>query len=358
MLTRLTRLAGNPWLRLGLLALVLASCGYGLYAQWPQVTAGMARLHWYSVGLALAAAMAGSACMMLAWRAILADLGSPLPVACAAKINFVAQLGKYLPGAVWSLAAQIELGHDLGVPRRRSGASFAVSLVVATGAGLGVAAVALPLASPVMARNYWWALAAVPLIAACLCPPVLGRIIDRILTLARRQPLERRPTWRGLGRALAWTLAGWALLGFQVWLILSTVAGHRGNVLLATGGYALAFCIGLLLVIFPSGIGAREVILIAALATAVPHGAAVAIALATRVVTTGSDLACGGLGFTLGRLSQRARPILAQPDQPILAQPTPVGQHGRHRKAAARPEIPAPPQLNPPAAYPAESAAS
>jgi uncharacterized membrane protein YbhN (UPF0104 family) len=118
-LTRLTRIASSPWLRGGLLAVVLMFCGYGLYTEWPQVSAGLARLHWYGVAASLVAAMAGTTCMMLAWRAILADLGSSLPFRAAARISFVAQLGKYVPGAVWAFAAQVEIGHDLGVPRRR-----------------------------------------------------------------------------------------------------------------------------------------------------------------------------------------------------------------------------------------------
>jgi uncharacterized membrane protein YbhN (UPF0104 family) len=305
MLSRLTRLASSSWLRAGLLALVLAFCGYGLYSEWPQVSEALGRLHWYSVALSFGLAAAGSTAMMLAWRAIVADLGSPLSFSSAAKINFVSQLGKYLPGAIWSFAAQVELAHDLGVPRRRTMASFAVSLVVLIGAGLGVAAIALPLASPALARQYWWAFAAVALIAAGLCPPVLGRVIDRLLILIRRPPLERRPTWTGLGRALAWTLAGWLLLGVQVWLMLSATTGRDGGLLLATGGYALAFCVGLLVIVLPGGIGARDLILIAALATAVPHAEAVAIALVTRVVTTASDVACGGLGLALGRGAAR-----------------------------------------------------
>jgi glycosyltransferase 2 family protein len=321
MLTRLTRLSGNPWMRAGLLGLVLAFCGYGLHADWPQVTAGLGRLHWYSVALALAAAMAGSVCMMLAWRAILTDLGSPLPLGPAAKISFLAHLAKYLPGAVWSFATQVELGHDRGVPRQRSVASFAISLTVALGAGLAVAAVALPLASPATARDYWWVLAAVPVIGAGLCPPVLGRVIDRGLALVKRPPLERRPSWPGLGRALAWTVAGWLLLGIQVWLVLTSMTGGRGDLLLATGGYALAFCIGLLVVVFPSGIGAREFILVATLATSVPHGAAVAAALVTRVVTTAADLACGGAGLAAGRVG-RSRSDLAVAGT-AAAQPAP-----------------------------------
>ncbi len=300
MLTRLTRIAGSPWFRGGLLAAVLAFCGYGLYAEWPQVTAGLARLQWYDIAASLAAAMAGTTCMMLAWRAILADLGSPLPLRAAARVNFVAQPGKYIPGVVWAFAAQVEFGHDLGVPRRRSAASYAVSITLAVGAGLGLAAVALPLASPSMAGHYWWVMAAAPLIFGCLCPPVFGSLVDRGLRIARRQPLERRPTWRGLARALAWTLLGWLLLGVQVWLLISEMAARSGYLLLAVGGYALAFSAGLLLIVVPGGIGAREVILIAALSPVVP-GAAVAIAVMARVITMASDLACAGLGLAVGR---------------------------------------------------------
>jgi uncharacterized membrane protein YbhN (UPF0104 family) len=325
-LTRLTRIAASPWLRGGLLAVVLMFCGYGLYTEWPQVTAGLTRLHWYGVAASLAAAMAGTTCMMLAWRAILADLGSPLSLRAAARINFVAQPGKYVPGAVWAFATQVELGHDLGVPRRRSVASYAFSISLAVSGGLGVAAVALPLTSPSMVRQYWWVMAAAPLIVGCLCPPVFGTLVDRALKIARRPPLERRPTWCGLGRALAWTLLGWLLLGVQVWLLISEMAGRSGYLVLAVGGYALAFSAGLLLIVVPGGIGAREVILIAALSPVIP-GAAVAVAVMARVVTMASDLACAGLGLAVSR-SVRA-PVGRKP--PALA--------GKHRRASPAPLI-------------------
>ncbi len=306
-MTRLATLAANPRLRAVLLAAVLALCGYGLYTVWPQVTPQLGRLHWYPVALSLAAAMTGACCMMLAWRAVLADLGSPLPVRTAARVNFVAQLGKYVPGAIWAFAAQVEMGNDAGVARRRGAASVVVSLAVTIGTGLTVAAVALPLASPGTAREYWPALAIIPVIALCLCPPVLGRLLDRAMRLARMQPLERAPTMAGLARALAWNYLGWLLLGLQVWLLAADMTGRGTHVLLiAIGGYALAFCAGLLLVVFPGGIGARELILVAALVTAMPHGAAVAIALVTRVVSTACDVLCGCIGLALGRRAKAA----------------------------------------------------
>ena len=66
----------SPWVRTGLLVVVIAFCGYGLYVEWPQAQVALARLHWYSVAGAALAAAAGAGCFMLAWRALLADLGA------------------------------------------------------------------------------------------------------------------------------------------------------------------------------------------------------------------------------------------------------------------------------------------
>jgi hypothetical protein len=175
-----------------------------------------------------------------------------------------------------------------------------------------------------MARQYWWVMAAAPLIVGCLCPPLFGRLVDGVLRIVKRAPLECRPTWRGLGRALAWTLLGWLLLGVQVWLLISEMAGRSGYLVLAVGGYALAFSAGLLLIVVPGGIGAREIILIAALSPVIP-GTAVAVAVMARVVTMASDLACAGLGLAVGR------GVRAAADRELTA------PAGKHRRTSSRP---------------------
>jgi uncharacterized membrane protein YbhN (UPF0104 family) len=302
MLPRLARMLADPRLRCGLLVVVLSCCGYVVYTEWPQVVPALRQLSWYAVALSLAAAMTGTSCQMLAWRTILADLGSPIPVRAAGRISFVAQLGKYVPGGVWAVAAQVELGHDYRIPRHRSLASVLVSLIVTLGSGLAVALATLPFVSPGLARHYWWVLAVVPLVGVCLCPPVLGRLLDRALALARSQPLACWPSWQGLQRALGWNLAGWLLLGSQVWLLVADMGGGRAAaILVAAGGYALAFSAGMLLIVVPSGIGARELILTLALTTVLPHGAAIAVALTTRGISTLSDIALGALGSVAGR---------------------------------------------------------
>ncbi len=307
----LSRARTSSHVRLALLAVVLVCCGYGLAVEWPGMRAALGRTHWYSVAGSAAAAMAGAGSMMLAWRALLADLGSPLPVGMAARVTFLGQLGKYVPGAIWSFAAHVELGYDYDVPRRRGAASVVTALAVTVAVGLAIAALGLPLASAAAARHYLWALALLPVMLVCLCPPVLGRLTDRALGVLRMQRLERRPTWRGLAVAVGWTALGWLLLGLQAWLLLAGMTGRGADVLLlAVGGYALACSAALVLVVFPNGIGAREVILIAALAPVLDRPSALAVAVLARVGTMVSDLAWGVIALSVGlraRSAVRAR---------------------------------------------------
>ena len=333
----LKHMGAGGWLRAGLLVVMLAFWSYGLALEWPQVHSSLSRVHWYSMAGALIAAMASAGCMMLAWRRLLADLGSKLPIPIAARVTFMAQLGKYVPGAIWSVAAQVELGHDYDVPRRRGAASVIIWIAGSIAVGLLIAAVSLPLASPAVARKYLLFLAAIPVIAICLAPPILHRLLNFALKIIRQEPLEQQLSWRGLGGALAWAMIGWLLLGFQMWLLLADVASDGvHSLLIALGGYALACALAMLLVVFPNGIGAREVILVAALAPVVPHGAALAVGLVARAVAAVSDLAWGGIAFALARSVRYGRSAAAATSA-ATARGVHAGKHvGRHRKARAR----------------------
>jgi uncharacterized membrane protein YbhN (UPF0104 family) len=333
----LERIHASKWVRAGLLAVILAACSYGLMIEWPQVHPALSRLHWYSILGALVAAMASAGCMMLAWRRLLSDLGSKLPVPVAARVTFIAQLGKYVPGAIWSVAAHIELGYDYDVPRRRGAASVVIWVAGLIAVGLLIAAACLPLAHPAIARRYLLFLAAIPVVAICLAPPILHRLLNFALKIIRRERLEQRVTWRGLGGALAWAVIGWLLLGIQIWLLLADVANDGiHSLVLALGAYALACSLALLLVVVPNGIGAREVILVAALAPVIPHGAALAVALVARVVTTVSDLAWGGIALGLARSARYGRSA-APAASATSARGRQAGRYvGKRRKASAR----------------------
>jgi uncharacterized membrane protein YbhN (UPF0104 family) len=319
-------LAASRWVKLGSLALALGFLSYGLYAERASVAAALQDLAWYSVAGAAVAVIAGLGCMMLSWRALLADLGSPLPLSAAIRILFVAQLGKYIPGAVWAAAAQVELGRGHQVPPRRSATAAAVSLLVSLATALLVAAVALPLSSGDAARKYWWALAlALPALLG-LYPPLTSAVVNRLLRLAKRPPLERRISTAGMARTVAWSLFGWVFLSVQAWLLVMDMTGKGLAVLpLAAGAYALAWAVGLILIPFPGGVGPRELALIAALGPIMTPGAAIVVAVTSRLVMTIGDLAWALLAVGLGWNARRAHPDHRDASEDAGRLPPPVG---------------------------------
>lgn len=299
----LNRLRTGPWLRVIFIAVVAACCARGLVAEWPQARSALGRLQLFPVIIAGVIAAAGSGCMLLAWRTLLADLGSALPVRAATRVISVSQLGKYLPGAVWAFAAQVELAGDYEVPKRRCATTVVTSTTVTLAVGLLLACVALPLTSSAAAARYWWLLAVAPLALVILYPPVLARLMNRVLTILKRPSLECRPTLSGLARAALWTALGWAAWGTQIWLLLHEVTGKGpAAVLLAIGAYALAWSAGTIMVIFPGGIGPRELALVAALAPVAAHGPALVVAVVSRVLMTISDVVWAAAGLIIGRM--------------------------------------------------------
>jgi glycosyltransferase 2 family protein len=354
-LQRVSRLRESPWLRGGLLVLAVGLAVYGLASQWTQVHAALAKLGGYDVAGALACAIAGLCCMMLAWRSLLADLGTTLPVPAATRVMFIGQLGKYVPGAVWAFAAQVELARDYGVPRRRSATASLVGMAATLVVGMIVAGLTLPFASAHAARHYWWVLAITPLAAACLHPKIIKLGLDLVLKMMRQEPLERSVGAGGMARALAWTSLGWLFFGAHAWFLISVFAGKGGGEVggghvaaLSLGGYALAWAVGFIIIVFPGGIGPRELAFIAVLAPVMPSASALVVALASRVIMTIGDLVWAGTGLVIGRAgrvpSRQPAGPLDGPEVPVRAPAAPSGrppspvrdQRPLPRNAAAR----------------------
>ena len=320
-----SRLAQSPWLRGALLAIAAGLAIYGVASRWPQVHAALAKLDGYDVAGAAVSVIAGLGCMLLAWRALLADLGSPLPLSAAIRVMFVGQLGKYVPGAVWAVAAQVELARDYDVPRRRSATASLVGMATTLVVGLIAAGIMLPLTSAHAARHYWWVLAITPLAAACLPPKVIKFGLDLVLRVLRQPPLEESVSGPGMARALAWTTLGWLCYGAHAWFLISVFAGKGGHVFaLSLGAYALAWSVGFLIIVFPGGIGPREIALVAVLAPVMSSASALVVALASRVVMTIGDLVWAGTGLVIGRVRRPSRPAAADlPATPAGSQPSP-----------------------------------
>jgi uncharacterized membrane protein YbhN (UPF0104 family) len=272
--------------------------------------------------LSLLAAVAGLGASGLAWRGMLAALGSPLPVPAVPPVFFVAQLGKYLPGAIWPYLAQVRLGRQYGVPAARSAAASVLFVVAHCASGAAVAAAVLPWVDPDVTRRFWWALVFAPLLLLALHPRVLLPLLRLAHRLARRGEPPERLAGRRLAAGLGWLLVVWVCYGASLWLLLIPLSGGAAlpDAAVSLGGYALAWTVGfagaaVLVIAAPAGLGIREVVLIALLAPVAGGTAATAIALVSRVAQTLGD-ALWALAGTV--LAARSGPRTANTAAPAV----------------------------------------
>ncbi|WP_250442532.1 lysylphosphatidylglycerol synthase domain-containing protein [Actinotalea sp. C106] len=295
------------------LALVIVAGFATVYLidEWDDITAGLGQLDLGAVGAAFALVLVGLACTMMTWRSALRGLGSPLSVPAASRVFLLGELGKYVPGGVWPVVAQSMLSRDYGVRRTRAVLAGMVRWVVLVVMGVAVAMVTLAFSSPEALRAYWWLtlLAAAGLLP--LVPAVFNRWFPAALTLVRRGGSIEPITARAMLEACVWTAAMWVAFGLHLWLLARSLgAPTEGLLLLTTGGYALAWVVGFVIVVLPAGAGAREAALVLVLATALNRDDALVLALVSRFLMLLAD--CTGAGAAVLAARRRGASSLTQ----------------------------------------------
>lgn len=238
----------------------------------------------------------------LLWRGVLAALGSRVPVAAAARIFFVAQLGKYLPGSVWPVVAQMKFGQEAGIPRQRMGLAFVLTFGLSIGWGLLIGLLALPAMfaadSDAGLGSAWplLLLAAIPVVVVLLTPRALNAALALALRVLRRPGLDQLLTGRQIATASLWTVVFWLVFALHLWVLVAGLGVDPVAALpVAIGGFALAFSIGPLLVVLPAGAGVREAALVILLLPVLDVAEATAVALTSRglLMVTDGVLAAG-----------------------------------------------------------------
>ena len=219
-----------------------------------------------------------------------------------ARIWFLSNLARYVPGNVWSYVGAVELARREGVARRTTLAVMALTQVLSVGVAL---AVGLPVLLAERARLGRPALLGAVVVVAVAGLAVLFR--RRLLGLARRRlpgfdPAELAPSagtvaWLVAGYAAYWVVTGLAFAA----LVASLYPLAAGDVPLVVAAYAAAYAAGFLALLTPAGLGVREGVLVVALAPVLPAGPALVVALVSRVWMMLVELAGAGVAHLAAR---------------------------------------------------------
>lgn len=242
--------------------------GWLLAEYWIDVKAVGATLtpDWWRIAGSAGLVLMSYAVLIGTWRAMVTAWGARVASGTAARIWFISNLGRYVPGKVWQLGAMGAMAHRAGVPPVvAAGSAIVISLVnvvvgfaIVGATGASLVGSVVPGAGVVPVVLAVSAMAALVVALPWLLPP-LTRLGFR---LARREPpggattLPPSAIWvAALGCGVAWVLYG---LAFRE-LTIGVLGAASGDASAYVAVFTLSYLLGFVALFAPGGIGVREV---------------------------------------------------------------------------------------------------
>jgi uncharacterized membrane protein YbhN (UPF0104 family) len=284
-------------------AAVLFFAATSLAAQWNKVEARLIHLQfgwqWIAAGTVLV--LVTYALLIEGWRRILEAWDSHLPFIDAARIWFLSNLGKYVPGNVWSLTAMGVMARKRGLSAMAAAGSSVIMQVVSllTGTAIVMITGAKLLGQPLLVGAAVLILAALLFSAPRFLPPLAvwaGNLIGREIAPPF---VPAKSIWTAAAASsLSWLFYG---IAFQLFVrgLLGTAPGEMSSYIAV---YTAAYILGFISPIAPAGLGVREFTLAAFMVQLglANEADAALVAIAARLWLTIVELVPSGLYIAAG----------------------------------------------------------
>jgi len=283
------------------LVIVALLVGRTLSRNWEAVRTADFRFSLQPGWLAASLGLVGLTYLVLidSWRRILLGWGQRLAFRSAARIWFLANLGRYVPGKVWSVAGMVVLAQREGVEPWAATASAVAVQAIGIGTAVAVVAAAAPGSeSPLRLA-----------IAAVLAAGTMAILAWEFATRQIRRLVPRFEELRPIPPSVllastGLTLVGWLLYGASFWALGRGLGLPPLGLPVAAAVFALGYILGLLALFAPGGAGVREVTFIALLTPTLGAGPAIGLSLASRLLLTLTETAGGIVALVGSRSTQ------------------------------------------------------
>jgi uncharacterized membrane protein YbhN (UPF0104 family) len=305
---------GKRVLQIGLPLLILALFAYSVERNWNQLTAYKFEWNPWFLALAFVGFLLQELSYGLIWRKVLMQLGARLDLRAALRIYLASEFVRYIPGNVWHVLTRILWVGKYGVSRPVAFASMTVELITKLAAGVLIFALSLLFWSDIGAIQTL--LHGTPIVVALgivlifgllvgLHPRVLNSALNFALHMLKRDPVVLTLRYGDILLITLYWLVSWSIAGSAFYLLLLSLLPAVPIIALPVciGIYAIAWDIGFVSFITPSGLGFREGAIVGLFALAIPFVPATIagiLALFSRLVSTIAELVCVSIAYVSG----------------------------------------------------------
>lgn len=299
-------------LQIGLPIIILALFIYQVKKNWADLTVYTFQLNPALLALAFFGFMLQELSYGLIWRSILARLGSHLGLRTCLRIYLASEFVRYIPGNVWHVLTRILWVGKYGVSRPVAFASMAIELITKLAAGMLVFSISLLLWQDIGKVGSFLhgsflvvlGIAGIIVLFIGLHPRILNGVLNWLLRRMKREPIQLTLRYSDiLFITLAWC-ASWIVAGTSFYVLLLALWPAAPIVAwpICIGIYAIAWDIGFVSFITPSGLGIREAVIVGifALALPLPTGLASIMALLSRLISTLAEAVCVSIAYLSG----------------------------------------------------------
>lgn len=276
-------------LQLALTLVVVAFAARYLWRQWTGAAAEGFRFEFHPTWLLLASAMVlfTYAVLVETWRRMILFLGTPLGFWPAARIWFISNLGKYVPGKIWQVTTMAMMVSEHGVTLATAGASAAVVTIANVATGFAIVLILSVGTVRRIAGGTAGVLAAtIAMLLVLVAAPLLARQWNRLAERTGREQLAVSIPHRAVAVAIVGCAVSWVLYGiaFQ-WFVRSLIGPGTAPLSAFITANTSSYLVGYLMIFAPAGLGVREIVLSSILR---PLG--IATAPQAAAITVGSRL--------------------------------------------------------------------
>jgi uncharacterized membrane protein YbhN (UPF0104 family) len=250
----------------------------------------------------------------LIWRAVLARLGWRLDLRVCLLIYLASEFVRYIPGNVWHVLTRLLWVGKYGVSRPVAFASMTIELVTKLAAGALVFAISLLFWSNSTALHFllhgtvlFWLLGVGSIFALLLGlhPRVLNSLLNVALRLLKRHPVVFTLRYTDILLITLMWCASWFVAGCAFYILLLALVPSLPLAALpiCIGIYAIAWDIGFVSFVTPSGLGFREgaiAILLSLALPSLPLAVGPILAALSRVVSTLAEFVCVTIAYLAG----------------------------------------------------------